>query len=227
MNPDALYNLARTGKILEMVRDRYGDLAKGLVQDVLLLGHIKISDLIDVFKDHSKREVNGIVKEEDNDDDFGLNGYSNHVNGVNGGGVNGSENEDDEKSTTQQACLLLARLIAAGILEPVQSMMFQSPTDLKTAIEQEVLKTDFPTGIRGIKQKKELEVAVAEKVKEFQQGRTSMKRSLEVEFDHEASVKRRKLLNGNGATNGVSGTGAVDLLMCNVSVERYIAMKVC
>lgn len=221
VSPDALYNLVRTGKILEMVCDRYGDLAKNLVQDVLVLGHITISDLIDVFKDGSKREANGfVVKEEDDDDDFGFNGNGIHVNGVNGNGVNGSKNDDDERSTTRQAYLLLARLIAAGILEPVSPMMFQSPTDLKTAIEQGVLKASFPTGIRGIKQKKELEVAVAERVKDFQQGRTRLKRSLEVEFDHEASVKRRKLLNGNSTSNGVSGTGAVDLLEQHVSVSR-------
>lgn len=231
VNPEALYNLVRTGKILEMVHDKYGDTAKSLVQDVLLLGHIKISDLVNTFKDRRKRgkPANGIVKDEEDEDDddddvFGLGSNSNHINGNDGGGLNGLEN-DDEAGATHQAYLFLARLLAAGILEPVSAMMFQSPTDLKTAIEQEVLKVSFPTGIRGIKQKKELEVAVAERAKEFQQGRTTIKRRLEVEFDHEASVKRRKLLNGSGMANGVSGAGAIDLLKEYVSDSRSHLFK--
>ncbi len=218
-NPDALYNLARSGKILEMVRDKYGDLAKSLVQDILVFGHVKISTLVEAYKDGpggEKKFANGIMKEED-DGDYDFNANGNHVNGVNGLGVNGSTGEVDGKDLIQQVYFILARLLAAGILEPVSSMVFQSPNDLKTAIEQEVIKADFPTGIRGVKQKKELEGAVAEKVKEFQQGRTALKRRLEAEFDHEDSVKRRKLLNGGSLSNGSSGTAAVDLLKEYVS----------
>ena len=231
VNPDALYNLVRSGKILEMVRDKYGDLSKKLVQDVLVLGHIKIPDLVEAYGDNSdgeKNSTNGVtdIKQENSDDEFAPDERE-HVNGVNGIGVNGSANSNDEaqSQSSQQTYLVLARLLAAGILEPVTSMMFQSPTDLKTAVEQEVIKSEFPTGIRGIKQKKELDAAVAQKVKDFQQGRTNLKRRLEAEFDHEASVKRRKLLSGKSAVNGDSGSGAVEILMDHVSctVGRVVA----
>lgn len=222
VNPDALYNLVRSGKILEMVCDKYGDLAKKLVQDVLVLGHIKIPDLVEAFRGNSeggKSSPNGVtnVKEEDSDDEFALDHDIQPPNRVNGTGVNGFINSEEEAQSSQQIHLVLARLLAAGILEPVSSMMFQSPTDLKTAAEQDVIRSEFPTGIRGIKQKKELEASVAQKVKDFQQGRTNLKRRLEAEFDHEASVKRRKLLNGSSATNGDSGSGAVEVLMDHVS----------
>ncbi|RYP92363.1 hypothetical protein DL770_001565 [Monosporascus sp. CRB-9-2] len=232
VNPDAVYNLVRSGKILEVVRENYGDIAKGLVQDVLVLGHIKISDLVEAYKNKAPggvdRSVNGVVKDEHNeDDDHGLNGNGNHVNGVNGSSVSGFAGEEDEKDPIAQVYFHLARLLAAGILEPVSSMMFQSPTDLKTAIEQEVLRNDFPTGIRGIKQKRELEAAVAKKADEFQQSRTSLKRRLETEFDHEASVKRRRLLNGSAMSNGTSGAGAVDLLMEHLDVAIRVNYDKC
>ncbi|RYP84564.1 hypothetical protein DL769_001152 [Monosporascus sp. CRB-8-3] len=232
VNPGAVYNLVRSGKILEMIRENYGDTAKSLIQDVLVLGHIKISDLVEAYKnkapDGEKTPVNGIVKDEDDEDgDHGLNGNSNHVNGVNGSSVNGYASEVDQKDPIAQVYFHLARLLAAGILEPVSSIMFQSPTDLKTAIEQEVLRNEFPTGIRGIKQKRELETAVAKKADEFQQSRTSLKRRLETEFDHEASVKRRRLLNGSGMSNGASGAGAVDLLMEHLDVAIRVNYDKC
>ncbi|RYO92393.1 hypothetical protein DL766_000363 [Monosporascus sp. MC13-8B] len=231
-NPDVVYNLVRSGKILEMVRENYGDIAKGLVQDVLVLGHIKMSDLVEAYKNKApsggNKPVNGVVKDEhDEDDDHGLNADGTHVNGVNGSSVNGFASEEDEKDPIAQAYFHLARLLAAGILEPVSSMMFQSPTDLKTAIEQEVLRNDFPAGIRGIKQKRELETAVAKKADEFQQSRTSLKRRLESEFDHEASVKRRRLLNGSAMSNGASGAGAVDLLMEHLDVAIRVNYDKC
>ncbi|RYP71997.1 hypothetical protein DL771_004466 [Monosporascus sp. 5C6A] len=232
VNPDAVYNLVRSGKILEMVREKYGDIAKGLVQDVLVLGHIKISDLVEAYKNKApggeNGPVNGVVKDEhDQDDGHGLNGNSNHVDGVNGSSANGFAGEEDKKDPITQVYFHLARLLAAGILEPVSSMMFQSPTDSTTAIEQEVLRSDFPTGIRGIKQKRELETAVAKKVEEFQQSRTALKRRLETEFDHEASVKRRRLLNGSGMSNGTSGAGAVDLLMEHLDVAIRVNYDKC
>lgn len=230
-NPDAVYNLVRSGKILEIVRENYGDIAKGLVQDVLVLGHIKISDLVEAYKNKApggeNKPVNGVVKDEHDEDDDGLDGNSNHVNGVNGSSVNGFAGDEDEKDPIAQVYFHLARLLAAGILEPVSSMMFQSPTDLKTAIEQEILRNDFPTGVRGIKQKRELEAAIVKKADEFQQSRTSLKRRLETEFDQEASVKRRRLLNGSAISNGTSGTGAVDLLMEHLDVAIRVNYDKC
>lgn len=222
VNPDALYNLVRSGKILEMVRDKYGDLAKSLVQDIFVLGHIKIADLVEVYKSGSEgaqNSTNGVadVKDEHSDDEFTSNENSHHVNGVNGVGLNGSAGREGEAAQTQQIYLVLARLLAAGIVEPVSSMMFQSPTDLRTAVEQDVLRTEFPAGMRGIKQKKELDISVAQKIQDFHHSRGNLKRRLEAEFDHEASVKRRKLLNGTSTSNGDSGSAAVELLMDHVS----------
>ena len=222
-----------------MVRDKYGDLAKILVQDIFVLGHIKIADLVEAYKSDSeggKNSTNGVadVKDEHSDDEFTSNGDSRHVNGVNGTGagagvgigVNGSAGQESEEAQTQQIYLVLARLLAAGIVEPVSSMMFQSPTDLRTAVEQDVLRTEFPTGMRGIKQKKELDTSVAQKIQDFQHGRSNLKRRLEAEFDHEASVKRRKLLNGTSTSNGNSGSGAVELLMEHVSYRAERAIDV-
>ncbi|KAI1381097.1 RNA polymerase III subunit RPC82-domain-containing protein [Hypoxylon crocopeplum] len=193
-NPKAAYNLVRIGKILDMVRTKYGSHAHTLVHEVFMHGHAKIGDLVNTLKDgHDARgeTVNGSSH----------NGH-NHVNGngnVNGNSVgNGMidlEIEDEDPDLEGQAYDSLAQLIAVGILEPLTPTMYQSPQDLKTAIEQEFL-ADYPTGIRGSKQTNEFDKSVRDKLRQIQGENARLKRKLEYEFMFDFSSKRRKLTNG-------------------------------
>ncbi|KAI0006404.1 RNA polymerase III subunit RPC82-domain-containing protein [Xylariaceae sp. FL0662B] len=199
-NPNAAYNLVRTGKILDMVRTKYGQHANSLVHDVLILGHVRISDLMEAYRDrHGKQQE-------------AVNGNSNYNhNHMNGNGINGFTVEDEEYDPTEQAYESLAQLIAVGILEPVSSTMFQSSQDRKSAIEQEVLK-DYPTGVRGAKQTNEFDKQVREELRKIQTEHTRLKRKLEYEFMYELGSKRRKLTNG-AMSNTFVGSKARSVLL--------------
>ncbi|XXG97895.1 hypothetical protein Hte_004211 [Hypoxylon texense] len=205
-NSYAAYNLARTGKILDMVHSKYGDHARTLVQEVLVQGHAKTSDLIQAFKDRCNKQhegTNGISQ----------NGTShNGQNNVNGNGVTNGTNDldmgngDESTDPEIQAYDSLAQLIAAGILEPVTRVAYQSPQDLRSTVEQEYL-ANYPTGIRGSKQTSEFEKSVRDKLREIQSESTRLKKKLENEFMSEPSSKRRKLTNG-AMSNAFTGEKA-------------------
>ncbi|KAI1452888.1 RNA polymerase III subunit RPC82-domain-containing protein [Annulohypoxylon moriforme] len=236
-NHHAAYNLVRTGKILEMVRTKYGHHAHYFVHEVLIQGHAKITDLVETFKNkHNSRNgtTNGTLQ----------NGH-NHVNGNSNGNSNGVSNGSDEIKSEDDAQDLddlvhdtLARLIATGILEPVTPTMYHSPQDLRNSVEQAYL-ADFPTGIRGSKQTAEFEKSVRERLKEIQKKNTYLKRRLEDEITLGSTTKRRKLANGS-MSNSYVGDGARNIVaqqfdttlrvnydkctveLRNLKLERYV-----
>ncbi|KAI1099100.1 RNA polymerase III subunit RPC82-domain-containing protein [Jackrogersella minutella] len=230
-NPQAAYDLVRTGKILDMTRTKYGHHAHSLVHEILLQGHAKISDLIEGSK-------NGLFTREETVNGTTSNGH-NHVNG-NGitNGIDDSELEYSEGGPDEQTFDTLAQLIAAGILEPVLPMMYQSPQDLKSAAEQEFM-ADFPTGLRGSKQTAEFEKFVREKLRDNRGENTALKRRLENEYMLNHKPKRRKLTNGTISDAYVS-TGARHIIaqesdtvlrvnygkctveLRNLKLERYV-----
>ncbi|KAI1213686.1 RNA polymerase III subunit RPC82-domain-containing protein [Annulohypoxylon truncatum] len=232
-NHHAAYNLVRMGKVLDMVRTKYGHHAHYLVHEVLIHGHAKISDLVEAFKNkHNTRNgsLNGTLQ----------NGH-NHVNGHSNGIANGSDkvkSEDDADDWDDQVYDTLAQLIATGILEPVMPTTYQSPQDLRSSVEQAYL-ADFPTGIRGSKQTAEFEKSVRERLKDIQKKNTYLKRRLEEEIALGPSTKRRKLTNG-AMSNSHVGDGARNIVaqqfdtalrvnydkctveLRNLKLERYV-----
>ncbi|KAI1762770.1 RNA polymerase III subunit RPC82-domain-containing protein [Hypoxylon sp. FL1150] len=209
-NSGAAYNLTRIGKILDMVRNKYGNHAHTLVHEVLVQGHTKISDLVKYFKDRRNEQHGGINGATQNG--TSQNGH-NHVNG--NGVTNGIDDldimdEDEYMDPEAQAYDNLAQLIAAGILEPVTRTAYQSPQDLRSTVEQEFM-ADYPTGIRGSKQTSEFERNVRDKLREMQGESTRLKKKLELEFMYELSSKRRKLTNG-AVANEFSGEKARSVL---------------
>lgn len=240
-NHCAAYNLVRMGKILDMVQTKYGQHAHYLVHELLILGHAKISDLIEAFKDkHTTRNgiVNGTLQNGHDHSNGNTNGSSNGI-------VNGSvsvKSEDDDRNMNDQVHDTLAQLIAAGILEPIVPTMYQSPQDLRSSVEEAYL-ADYPTGIRGSKQTAEFERYVRDKLREIQTENTRLKRRLEIEIAAETALrpvtKRRKLTNG-GASNLYLGDGARNIVaqefdtavrvnyekctveLRNLKLERYV-----
>lgn len=215
-NSYAAYNLTRTGKILDMVRNKYGNHANTLVHEVLVQGHSKISDLVKAFQNRHNEQhggTNGISQ-----NGTSHNGHSN-ING--NGATNGTSDlemgdEDEDVDLEAQAYDNLAQLIAAGILEPVTRIAYQSPQDLRSTVEQEFL-ANYPTGIRGSKQTSEFERSVRDKLREIQGESTRLKKKLEIEFMSELSSKRRKLTNG-AVSSAFAGEKARSALLGEVSL---------
>ncbi|KAI5862264.1 RNA polymerase III subunit RPC82-domain-containing protein [Durotheca rogersii] len=202
-NPRAAYNLARTGKILDMVRSKYGQHAHALVHEVLLNGHMRISELVEAWEANraaSKEAPNGSSH----------NSHS-HVTG-NGltNGAKGVEADDRNVDPSDLPWDTLAQLLAAGILEPLSPTMYQPSQDLRSAIEQEVM-ADYPIGIRGSRQKDEFDKKVLEQLRAIQSASTKLKRKLEGYFGAGPSSKRRRLANGS-TSRGFGGAEARFLL---------------
>ncbi|KAI0845242.1 RNA polymerase III subunit RPC82-domain-containing protein [Daldinia vernicosa] len=229
-NPHAAYNLVRTGKILDMVREKYGSDANTLVHEVLVQGHMKISDLIAAFKERrtQQKTVNGISQ----------NGHHVNGNGVSNG-IGDIKIGDEDINQEDEVYESLAQLIAAGILEPLTLAMCQSPQDLRSTIEQDFLASNYPTGIRGAKQTAEFDKYVRDKLREFHLKNTDLKKSLELELENEASSKRRKLTNGTTSNTPTDGRAKSILLrsldtvlrvnydkcvveLRNLKLERYV-----
>lgn len=131
-NDDAAYGLVRSGKILEAVESRLGVTAKDVVQNVLLLGHTKVSDFEKVYESKANGHING-------------NGRANGV----------SENGQTPTISVGQLHSVLGRLLEARVIQPVVKTMFRSPQDTFDMVERELLKNNYGGATKG-KQRDEL-----------------------------------------------------------------------
>ncbi|KAI0131458.1 RNA polymerase III subunit RPC82-domain-containing protein [Daldinia grandis] len=217
-NPHAAYNLVRTGKILDMVCEKYGSDANALVQEVLVQGHTKISNLIAAFKERRTTQQNTV------------NGVSQNGYHVNGNGVSNGTGDikigDEDIDPEDQVYEGLAQLIAAGILEPLTLPMYQSPQDLRSTIEQDFLTNYYPTGIRGTKQTAEFDKYVRDKLREFHLKNTELKNNLEFELENGAGSKRRKLTNGT-TSNALTNERAKSILLENLDTVLRVNYDKC
>ncbi|KAI0137456.1 RNA polymerase III subunit RPC82 [Xylariales sp. AK1849] len=191
-NPEAAYNLVRTGKILDTVHRNYGEEAKSLVHHVFQNGHMKVSELIQ-------------LKPED------LPNGPSCINGeANGTSSEASATAENGSDQTQQTFDLIAHLIAVGILEPLGVRMLQTPQDIRTEIDRDIMK-EYPNGLRGAKQKSEFTQKAKIAWTDILDEAKALKRRLEHDYLHSSGAKRRKLANG-GRTNGFPTCNRDDVL---------------
>ncbi|KAI1435595.1 RNA polymerase III subunit RPC82 [Xylaria sp. CBS 124048] len=223
-NPQASYHLVRFGKILDSIETKYGNMAKDLANDLMMLGHVEVPELVryhiskhgekktmsngsqhhDRNRDHDHDLENGDLDDPFNDDHDG-------APFVNGNGVSHDTMGDSKSIQADDVYETLAQLIAAGVVESVSSTMLQSPQDLKTSIEQECAK-EFPNGIRGAKVTSDFDSMVRSRVKSIGAERASLKRKLQESALYEPSnIKRRKLTNG-GISNAYAGDSGGQIL---------------
>ncbi|KAI0428187.1 RNA polymerase III subunit RPC82 [Xylaria sp. FL1042] len=227
-NPRASYHLVRVGKILDVIDRKYGTMSRDLVNDILMLGHVEVAELVRYHRlkhgrkkgtmngnqNHDQDQDDDHTPEPDDDDadngdpDDPFDDGSHYVNG------NGTAHETADDATPVQVDKVydtLAQLIAAGVIESVSNTMFQSPQDLRVSIEQECMK-EFPNGIRGAKVTSEFDAMVKSQIKAIGAERTTMKRKLQESALYEPSnIKRRKLANG-GMSNGFAGDSGGSIL---------------
>ncbi|KAM5377396.1 hypothetical protein ACJZ2D_005077 [Fusarium nematophilum] len=153
-NPDACYNLVRSGKILDIVENQYGTAERELVQTLMLLGHARIADLSQAFGSRAPR-VNGHTKG-DHDSRNGLIESESHLNAV------------------------LVRLIRSEIIETVRPESFRNPRDMRREIEDEVTKTR--PGEKA-KSKTEAQQQIIERFRIFRDQPKILKRQLDQSGD--------------------------------------------
>ncbi|KAF4466002.1 dna-directed rna polymerase iii subunit rpc3 [Fusarium albosuccineum] len=172
-NPDACYNLVRSGKILDIIENQYGTAERELVQTLMLLGHARIADLSHAFGSRAPR-INGHTNG-DHDSRNGLIESESHLNYV------------------------LVRLIRAEIIETVRPDSFRNPQDVYREIENEVTQTR--PGEKVTKTKGEAQRQIIDRIRTFRDQSTTLKRQLDQSGDF--GTKRRKLTNGSAQNGHV------------------------
>lgn len=163
----------RTGKILEMVDNSYGPAGRDVMQNLLLLGQTRISDLVAAYQ--------AKINEVNNDDAW----------------LNDKKPELVIKSKAQLNSVL-CRLIEAELIDVIHSKTFQSAHEIEKQVHREVMDVYFPNGIKGTKAKVEFEQRVAEGLRKVREESKTLKRKL---AQNGGASKRRKLAVGN-ETNG-------------------------
>ncbi|KAI0397139.1 RNA polymerase III subunit RPC82 [Xylariaceae sp. FL0594] len=227
-NPQASYHLVRVGKILEIIDRKYGSAAKELVNDLLMLGHAEVSELVRYRRSQQHRKGTTANGKENAEHDYGEpddDPFEDDSLYVNGNGVN-HDTEEGTSSNEDGIYNTLAQLLAAGVIETVSATMFQSPQDLKASIEQECLK-EFPNGIRGAKVSTEFDTMVRSRIKSIGAERTTTKRKLQQSALYEPSnIKRRKLANG-AMSNGFAGDSGGSILQDEPNTVIRVSLDKC
>ncbi len=188
-NPEAAYMLVRSGKVVEIVEDRYGALGADVMGNLFLSGHSTVQQLVSGYE--SRLAEAEAKKKRDR-----------HLaNGVNG-------QNKPHPNPAGQMHVMLTELLENGLIEPLFENMFRSPTDTFNQIEKEILQRDYNGSTKGVKQKDDLKFKIQARLEDLRSERVwkpkGKKRPLN--GNHATGVngasKRRRLSNGGGAING-------------------------
>ncbi|KAK7948385.1 RNA polymerase III subunit Rpc82 [Apiospora aurea] len=190
------YNIVRNGKILDCTHRNYGEAARRIVHLVMASGHMRVGSIVDAYlKSHGKLANN-------------VNGSSEQTNGhENGHDPFDDAAEEESQISGYQVLDDIAHLVAIGILEPLSPKMLQSPEDIKSEVDKDLMKA-YPSGLRG-KQKGEHESRVVNTVREIRNRSQHLKMQLEPTYLYGSGAKRRKLANGD-RTHGFSAANDED-----------------
>ena len=182
-NQGAAYALIRSGKILEVVESRYGDVARELVQNLFLMGHAKVGDLIDSYLRNRKPPTNGAS--------------------------NTLAELDAQQHSPARLDSILCKLLEATLLQPATHLSFRSPDDTFNEVEQKLLRDEFSGSTKGTKQKEQLKSRIRETLESMRsEGQNWKLKCNKRKFDGElsnginGSAKRRRFSNGSLAVNG-------------------------
>jgi hypothetical protein len=182
-NQGAAYGLIRSGKILEVVESRYGDVARDVVQNLFLLGHAKVGELIGLYQRDRNPPANGTS--------------------------NTLVEFEAQPYAPAQLDSILCDLLQAGLVEPVTDLSFQSPDDTYNGVEQNLLRTEFTGGTKGTKQKEQLNSMIRDKLESMRSESQSWKpkgnkRKLDSALLNgtNGNAKRRRYSSGSHPING-------------------------
>ncbi|KAG9231006.1 DNA directed RNA polymeras-like protein III subunit Rpc82 [Amylocarpus encephaloides] len=156
-NKDAAYALVQSGKIMQVVENKFGVLTREVVQNLLLLGHSTVSDLCDAYEAQKKQQSrlvdlarqNELRRKEETVEDEQMNGLAKEINGAN-------NHPPVTIATTGQLHTALFRLFDAALIERVVGTMFESPSDVQTKLEREIVQEGNGANLKTSKTKEEL-----------------------------------------------------------------------
>jgi DNA-directed RNA polymerase III subunit RPC3 len=192
-NPDACYNIIRSGKIVDMVREEFGPAEEEVVRTLMQLGHARISDLVQAFGFQS---TNG---------ESTSNGHS-----VNGHSASEYPRGAGNVRSLRDLHTVLGRLVIAEIVDQVGPKTFRNPDDIYREIEDEINK-----GLPGEKSTAKAKEKMRETVdSQFQAARDESKKlKRQLNQTMPLSVKRRKLAPGAHAqaSNGLGDVSEIDV----------------
>lgn len=160
------YALVRPGKIINLVEERYGKVASGVVSNLLLLGHARVDDLAAAY--------NLDIGRVDWPSDEG-GPYANH-RGLPNGVRKAKANSTAKASvlTLESLHTTIHNLLQAGILRQVHPTHFRSAADNRNEAERVVQRyAEFAGGPKGTKQKAAFEAAVQKQLQTWQLGDSS------------------------------------------------------
>ena len=198
-NHHAAYALVRSGKIMKFVEERQGVLARELVHNLLLLGHTKISDLLQAYEAQKAEQSrlaqlarDEALRQQEEDEAAGdqENGdlHTSRTSRANG------HVSDPVIAKAGQLHTALARLFDAGLVERVIDSMFRSPTDVQDELEKDIARESSGGGVKTAKQKVEFANRLKRKFRDLRREGTEWRPNA-----------RKKLSNGHHV-NGINGS---------------------
>lgn len=148
--------LVRSGKYIKFTEDRFGDVASGIVSNLLLLGHARIGDLEQAYK--VVRPTGAAV-------------------GSSNGKTKQPTNETKNRGPSLESLhLALSDLLQAGLVMIVNESHFRSEADNRTEAEREMPNPKAAAGKYKKEQEFDWERKIQQKLEEWKHG-TKVERS--------------------------------------------------
>ncbi|KAH0565621.1 hypothetical protein GP486_000979 [Trichoglossum hirsutum] len=148
------YSLARSGKVMRLAEERFGEAAGTVIANLLTQGHVRVGDLVDAYG-LSAAKAKGNVKG---------GGINREVNGQAKFGDVGIKAEH-QGLTLSRLHSIIHRMLHSGYITQVTEEQFWPITDYQNDIERTAKREHFSGGVKGPKQKQELEEMVRERMR--------------------------------------------------------------
>jgi DNA-directed RNA polymerase III subunit RPC3 len=233
----AAYALVRSGKVINYVEERFGEVGGAVFANLLLLGHVKVGELAEAYGfapekrmkkgmsfsaevPKKKRPINGDLKARVK------------MNGINGKGTeheNGDQLDTPEKPkiTRGEFYSILSRLFHAGFLMPDNETQMRPKADNYNEAVRYCKAKFFSGSVKGAKQTQELEDKVVEQLKKWRaegqaaegdvdgKSTTGIKRSRDdgSEIKSDRASKKARMPEANNGRTTKNGDGSEDMLL--------------
>ncbi|KAF2454408.1 RNA polymerase III subunit RPC82-domain-containing protein [Lineolata rhizophorae] len=212
------YMLVRSGKIIRLLQERFGESAGGLGLNLLLLGHVKIKDLADAYGFNKRK------------------GKTNGPEGINGGGIHDEEIDTSHIRSLAELHRVLDELLRAGFVVKVQETHFRPAADIENDAVQAVMESQFPNGVKGTKEKAQLATSVkalkrkwrdGDDYDEYNQsaGTNGVSNGLKRPAPGPAPTGRKRLKLNGAALNGLNGINREDESGSSLDEEMVVRLN--
>lgn len=200
------YNLLRTGKIVKIVEDRFGEAAGTVISNLLQLGHARVGDLEDAYKFTSKNSG-------------AIDSAAEHINGegLPNGVVKGhlaTKGQVKKVASSAQLHSVLYKLLQSGFVTRVTKRTYLSSADASNEAETLVKREQFPDGkVSGPKAKVQFTLALNTLKRKWRDEADDITlgvtRNASRGMNGHGPAAKRQRMNG-GTVNGVGHYGGDD-----------------